>query len=65
MMQAIDRLINTLHSSAIIHLTINSASHNTDANIDASYHRTHHGSNRVVSVDKILFTSYKKLVNND
>jgi len=42
----------------IIQPAYNSASHNTDANIDASCNRTHHGSNWVVCVDNSILMIY-------
>ena len=43
----------------IIQPAYNSASHITDANIDASCNRTHYGSNWVVCVGKSISMLYK------
>jgi len=58
MMQATDRQINLLLSSDIIYHTIDFSSFQTDANIDASCNRTHHGSNWVVCVGKSILMIY-------
>jgi len=58
MMQATYRQINPLHSNDIINPAFNSTSHMTDANIDASCNRTHHGSNVVISVGIPNSTTY-------